>query len=64
MSYALGCLKVFNENDSLELNNIELWKKLAELDKNFIYKYIVYHKLRSKGWVLKNGIKYGSDFRK
>ena len=44
-------------NKSEELSYVELWQTLSKLDKDFIYKYIVYHKLRSKGWILKNGIK-------
>ena len=55
LSYALGCLKVFKKSE--ELRYTELWQTLSNLDKDFIYKYIVYHKLRSKGWILKNGIK-------
>jgi tRNA-splicing endonuclease subunit Sen2 len=59
----LGCLKIFKDEESLELNCTDLWRILSKLDKNFILKYIVYHKLRAKGWILKNGIKYGCDFR-
>jgi len=40
----------------------ELWTQFIEIDKYFPIKYAVYHKLRTKGWVLKSGLKYGCDF--
>ncbi len=63
MAFGLGCLKVFNEQNE-EFSIQKLWEVLKEYDKEFPFKYAVYHKLRSKGWVLKYGIKYGCDFCK
>jgi hypothetical protein len=63
LTYALGCLKITNENN-IQLNLLDLWRHLSSLDSMFVYKYVVYHHLRTKGWIIKNGIKYGSDFRK
>ncbi|KAF8929648.1 tRNA splicing endonuclease subunit sen2 [Dissophora ornata] len=28
----------------------------------FIVRYVVYHHYRSQGWIVKDGIKYGTDF--
>lgn len=63
LAYALGCLRVTNENGT-QLNLLDLWRHFSKLDSMFVYKYAVYHHLRTKGWIIKNGIKYGSDFRK
>jgi tRNA-splicing endonuclease subunit Sen2 len=62
LAFALDCLTVYENENELNIN--KLWAKLCNLDSSFPFKYAVYHKLRSKGWVVKNGIKYGSDFSK
>lgn len=33
-----------------------------EPDNPFIVRYVVYHYFRSQGWVVKDGLKYGTDF--
>ncbi|KAF9305372.1 tRNA splicing endonuclease subunit sen2 [Mortierella antarctica] len=33
-----------------------------EPDNPFIVRYVVYHYYRSQGWVVKDGLKYGTDF--
>ncbi|KAK9711810.1 tRNA splicing endonuclease subunit sen2, variant 3 [Basidiobolus ranarum] len=43
------------------------WKKFKgrnddRPDNEFIVNYAVYHYYRSRGWVVKNGIKYGTDY--
>ena len=63
LCFALGCLTVFRTN-TYRLSIAELWKNFMALDPRFPFRYAVYHKLRSKGWVLKCGLKYGCDFRK
>jgi tRNA-intron lyase len=62
LSYALGCLRILKQQDDSVLTNLDLWKHFSAKDEHFISKYIVYHKLRSEGWILKSGIKYGTDF--
>ncbi|PBC28397.1 tRNA-splicing endonuclease subunit Sen2 [Apis cerana cerana] len=51
--YGLGCLNLidFDDIDSA-------WHFFCKTDKNFIPKYVVYHYFRSKGWVVKPGLKY------
>ncbi|CAH4030017.1 unnamed protein product [Pieris brassicae] len=58
--YGLGCLQVFNENKLLTVK--DCWNLFLEGDTNFISKYIVYHYYRSKGYIVKPGIKFGGDF--
>ena len=41
-----------------------MWTKFCQAKKDFIPCYTVYHYFRSKGWVPKSGIKYGTDFGK
>ena len=66
--FALDCLDVIkksNFKNSISHNNLtinEIWETFLLNDQNFPYKYAVYHKLRSKGWILKCGLKYGCDF--
>lgn len=44
------------------MNLTEMWGKFQELSHSFISRYVAYHNFRSKGWVVKTGIKYGADF--
>ncbi|RNA01912.1 tRNA-splicing endonuclease subunit Sen2, partial [Brachionus plicatilis] len=60
LKFGLDCLNIFKEKNPLSID--DLWKIFISYDPNFAFKYAVYHKLRSKGWVLKYGIKYGCDF--
>lgn len=59
--YGLGCLNVVNFDGTL-LDIDSTWKYFCKVDKDFVQKYVVYHYFRSKGWVVKPGIKYGGDF--
>lgn len=61
--YGLGCLQILNNDDKV-LNIEQCWKLFQEDDKYFLEKYIVYHYFRSKGYVVKPGIKFGGDFSK
>ncbi|CAG4951982.1 unnamed protein product [Colias eurytheme] len=59
--YGLGCLQIFNiDNKLLKVN--DCWKLFNEADHYFMNKYIVYHYYRSKGYIVKPGIKFGGDF--
>lgn len=61
LSYGLGCLIVTDENNE-EMNLTKMWRRFMEKEKNFISLYAAYHHFRSKGWVVRTGIKYGVDF--
>ncbi|XP_058230236.1 tRNA-splicing endonuclease subunit Sen2 isoform X2 [Hemibagrus wyckioides] len=58
--YALGCLSVFRDGEALTI--LQLWRMFRSAQPNFEMTYAVYHYFRSKGWVPKSGVKYGTDF--
>lgn len=63
LMYALGCLQLIHYDGSVfSISNA--WNHFQMQDKYFVQKYVVYHYFRSKGWVVKPGLKYGGDFRK
>lgn len=59
--YGLGSLRIIDMNDQI-LNIEQTWQLFKETDKTFIPKYVVYHYFRSKGYIVKPGIKFGGDF--
>ncbi|XP_078383132.1 tRNA-splicing endonuclease subunit Sen2-like isoform X2 [Oculina patagonica] len=60
LSYGLGCLSVLNDSQK-PMSLSEMWCAFCEAKQDFIPNYITYHYFRSKGWVPKMGIKYGTD---
>ncbi len=63
LSYALGCLVVTAESGE-ELSLDDLWSTFCRNDRTnrFPYVYRAYHHFRAKGWVVKDGTQFGSDF--
>jgi len=59
--FGLGCLQVIHFDGSL-LDINTAWLYFCKEKPDFLQKYVVYHYYRSKGWVVKPGIKYGGDF--
>lgn len=59
--FGLGCLQVIHFDGSL-LDINSAWLYFCKEKPDFLQKYVVYHYYRSKGWVVKPGIKYGGDF--
>ncbi|CAB3234084.1 unnamed protein product [Arctia plantaginis] len=59
--YGLGCLQIVNLDNTL-LNIESCWDLFTTLDKHFIAKYVVFHYYRSRGYVVKPGIKFGGDY--
>lgn len=59
--FALGCLRVMDFRGKI-LSIEELWDQFCRDDIYFIQKYVIYHYFRSKGWVVKPGLKFGGDF--
>lgn len=59
--YGLGCLNLIDFDGNL-LDIDSAWHIFCKTDKNFVSKYVVYHYFRSKGWIVKPGLKYGGDF--
>ena len=46
-----------------EISEEEFVKKCNRITKNFLTRYFVYEDLRKKGYTIKSGFKFGSDFR-
>ncbi|NXX18497.1 SEN2 endonuclease, partial [Podargus strigoides] len=57
--YALGCLSIYYGEEPLTI--LKLWELFSEVKPNFKTTYMAYHYFRSKGWVPKVGLKYGTD---
>lgn len=57
--YALGCLSIYYEKEPLTI--VKLWKVFTVVQPTFKTTYMAYHYFRSKGWVPKVGLKYGTD---
>ena len=41
-----------------------MWRLFVSLETFFIPKYTVYHNFRSKGWVVRDGVKFGVHYSK
>lgn len=59
LSYALGCLSIYYEKEPLTI--VKLWQAFTTVQPTFRTTYMAYHYFRSKGWVPKVGLKYGTD---
>ncbi|KAK9406236.1 tRNA-splicing endonuclease subunit Sen2 [Crotalus adamanteus] len=57
--YALGCLNIYCSEAPLSI--LKLWDLFSKAQPNFKATYMAYHYFRSKGWVPKVGLKYGTD---
>ncbi|NXH22833.1 SEN2 endonuclease, partial [Bucco capensis] len=57
--YALGCLSIYYGEEPLTI--LKLWEFFSEAKPHFQTTYMAYHYFRSRGWVPKVGLKYGSD---
>uniref|UniRef100_A0A671FZN5 tRNA-splicing endonuclease subunit Sen2 n=1 Tax=Rhinolophus ferrumequinum TaxID=59479 RepID=A0A671FZN5_RHIFE len=57
--YALGCLSIYYKKEPLTI--VKLWKVFTIVQPTFRTVYMAYHYFRSKGWVPKVGLKYGTD---
>ncbi|KAL7301655.1 hypothetical protein TKK_0005659 [Trichogramma kaykai] len=60
LAYGLGCLNVIDLDGKI-LSLREFWDYLNK-NPNFLHNYVTYHYFRSKGWIVKSGLKYGGDF--
>lgn len=61
--YGLGCLQIINFDNTV-LSIEQCWELFTKSDHYFIEKYVVYHYFRSKGYIVKPGIKFGGDYCK
>jgi len=58
-----GKIRVVGKKSGKELSFDELSSKLARRDPDLMLKYSVYSDLRSRGYVVKTGLKFGAHFR-
>lgn len=58
-----GNIRVIDEEDEEELDFDDLSSKFVGGDPDFLLKYRAYKDLRSRGFVIKTGLKYGAHFR-
>ncbi|HYF99185.1 MAG TPA: tRNA-intron lyase [Candidatus Saccharimonadales bacterium] len=56
-----GKLKILGKNKEYDFSS--LMKILIRKDKKLLTKYLIYRDLRSKGYVVKDGFGFGTDFR-
>lgn len=56
-------LRISHGTTGEELDFSSLMDELSEKDPEFVLKYRVYEDLRSRGFVVKTGLKYGAHFR-
>ncbi|CAN6674782.1 tRNA-splicing endonuclease subunit Sen2p [Trichomonascus vanleenenianus] len=56
LAYGLGALEV----ESLSVQ--ELLNVFSSHDDKFLYHYVAYHHFRSRGWCVRNGVKFGVDY--
>ncbi|KAJ2831332.1 tRNA splicing endonuclease subunit sen2 [Coemansia sp. 'formosensis'] len=59
----MGCLQV-RDPEGTEYSHEALWHLFCEIDRSsdFALKHAAYYYYRSKGWVVRSGLKFGSDF--
>ncbi|KAJ2001689.1 tRNA splicing endonuclease subunit sen2 [Coemansia thaxteri] len=59
----LGCLRV-RDSAGVEYGYFDLWHLFCTVDRSpdFALKFAAYYYYRSKGWVVKSGLKFGTDF--
>nr|XP_039262789.1 tRNA-splicing endonuclease subunit Sen2-like [Styela clava] len=60
LSFALGCLFISYESKEIDIS--EQWNLFCSKKKRFPVTYAVYHHFRTKGWVPKEGLKFGTDY--
>lgn len=60
LSYALEALVVKYQGNFLTLE--EMCDKFTASASNFLSRYVVYHHFRCKGWVVKYGLKFATDY--
>ncbi|KAL1122356.1 hypothetical protein AAG570_003761 [Ranatra chinensis] len=61
LTWALGCLEVADTMGNY-MSPVTMWRVFKESKEDFVEKYVAYHYFRSKGWVVKPGLKFGGDF--
>ncbi|KXB02698.1 hypothetical protein AKJ45_02510 [candidate division MSBL1 archaeon SCGC-AAA261F19] len=56
-------IKIISKEEGETLSFDDFFSKFSDIDPELMFKYIVYQDLRSRGYVVKTGLKYGAHFR-
>jgi len=56
-----GKIKILDKKQEKIISLDEMWELIQ--DKDLLYKYLVFRDLRNRGYIVKTGFKYGSEFR-
>lgn len=62
LCHALKCVSVSKSEGEMGLSEGELWHHLCSASESFPEMYKAYAHLRSKNWVVRSGLQYGTDF--
>ncbi|CAM0909420.1 unnamed protein product [Alopecurus aequalis] len=62
LCHALKCISVDSEGKEMQMSERELWDHLCCASEAFPEMYKAYSHLRSKNWVVRSGLQYGTDF--
>ncbi len=57
-----GKIKILDKKNQNKVISLDEMRELIQ-DKDLIYRYMVYRDLRNRGYIVKTGFKYGSEFR-
>ena len=57
-----GKIKILDKKNQDKVISLDEMRELIQ-DKDLIYRYMVYRDLRNRGYIVKTGFKYGSEFR-
>ena len=57
-----GKIEIMDKTSNGKILSVdEMWERVQ--NKGLLYKYLVYRDLRNRGYIVKTGFKYGSEFR-
>ncbi len=57
-----GKIEILDKKNQDKIISLDEMRELIQ-DKDLIYRYMVYRDLRNRGYIVKTGFKYGSEFR-
>ena len=57
-----GKIEILDKKNQDKVISLDEMRELIQ-DKDLIYRYMVYRDLRNRGYIVKTGFKYGSEFR-
>lgn len=61
LAFETNLLDIIDEKDYF-MSAEECWERFSITDPSFPFRFVVYNFYRRKGWVVRSGLKYGTDF--